>query len=340
MANLVLSIIVPPNNELIEPLLKGVIEAEGVELVATRSIGAVTFWRQLKFQEFDVAAMSIASYVMAKMRGVNIDLVAIPIFPSRRFMQTQLSYHVDSGIRRAEDLTGKRIGVEEYQQSASVWARGILEHDFGVSQYKVHWYMERDEEFSHGGATGFTPPAGISFQRVPRDKSLASMLVYNEIDVASVHKAFDEVPNIIDKSTRVRGREGDWSRVKPLFPDPIAEGRRFFQQHGYIPPVNIYVIRGELYRAHPWVALKLCDAFEKSKQWAYDHLRESIPASLVFGEHYLAQTREIFGADPFPYGIKRNREMLEAMMGYAHEQGLVPTRPKIEDLFVPSTLAL
>jgi 4,5-dihydroxyphthalate decarboxylase len=332
--------IAPPNHELIEPLLKGIIAPEGIELVPTRSIGAVTFWRQLKFREFDVAAMSIASYVMAKMRGRNLDLVAIPVFPSRRFMQTQLSYHVDSGIRKAADLPGKRIGVEEYQQSASIWVRGILEHDFGVSQYKVHWYMERDEEFSHGGATGFTPPAGISFQRVPRDKSLASMLVHNEIDVASVHKAFDEVANIIDKSTRVRGREGDWSKVKSLFPDPVEEGRRFFDQHEYIPPVNIYVIRGELYRAHPWIARSVCEAFEKSKQWAYDHLRETIPSSLVFGRRYLAKTREIFGADPFPYGIKKNRVMLQTMISYAHEQGLIPAQPSVEDLFVPETLDL
>lgn len=340
MADFVLSIIAPPNNELIEPLLKGVIKPEGIELVPTRSIGAVTFWRQLKFQEFDIAAMSIASYVMAKMRGVNVDLVAIPVFPSRRFMLTQLSYHVDSGIRGPEDLVGKRIGVEEYQQSASIWVRGILEHDFGVSQYKVHWYMERDEEFSHGGATGFTPPKGISFQRISKDKSLPSMLVHNEIDVASVHKAFDEVPNIIDKSTRVRGREGNWSKVKPLFPDPAGEGKRFFQKHRYIPPVNIYVIRGELYRAQPWIALSLFDAFEKAKQWAYEHLKESIPSSLVFGEHYLAQTREIFGEDPFPNGIKKNREMLDTMMSYAHEQGLVPAKPKLEELFVPNTLDL
>ena len=340
MVPLTLSLIAPPNNELIEPLMNGSIAPEGLELIPTRSIGAVTFWRQLKFQEFDVAAMSIASYVMAKMRGVNVDLVAIPVFPSRRFMQTQLSYHVESGISGPEDLVGKRIGVEEYQQSASIWVRGILEHDFGVSQYKVDWYMERDEEFSHGGATGFTPPPGISFKRVPGDKSLASMLVHNEIDVASVHKAFDEVPNIIDKSTRVRGREGDWSKVKPLFPDPVDEGRRFFQEHGYIPPVNIYVIRGELYRTHPWIALSLFDAFEKAKQWGYDHLRESIPSSLVFGEQYLTKTREMFGDDPCPYGIKKNRKMLETMMEYACEQGLVSAKPKMEDLFVPNTLDL
>jgi 4,5-dihydroxyphthalate decarboxylase len=340
VANLVLSIIAPPNSDLIEPLLKGMIKPEGMELVPTRSIGAVTFWRQLKFQEFDVAAMSIASYVMAKLRGVKIDLVAIPVFPSRRFMQTQLSYHVDSGISDARDLVGKRIGVEEYQQSASVWVRGILEHDFGVSQYKVSWHMERDQEFSHGGATGFTPPAGISFHRVPRDKSLASMLVHNEIDAASVHKAFDETANIIDKSTRVRGREGDWSKVKPLFPDPIDEGRRFFQKHGFIPPVNIYVIRGELYRKHPWIAVSLYEGFEQAKRWGYDHFRESIPSSLVFADQYLAKTKEIFGDDPFPNGIKKNRRMLDTMMTYAHEQGLIPAKPKMAELFVENTLEL
>lgn len=337
MAKLTLSFIAPPDNERVEPLMNGTIKPEGIELIATKSIGAVTFWRQLRFQEFDVAAMSIASYTMAKMRGVDIDMVAIPVFPSRRFMQTQLSYHVDSGIREPKDLVGKRVGVEEYQQSASVWVRGILEHDFGVSQYKVHWYMEREEELSHGGATGFTLPKGISFQKVPQDKSLASMLVNNEIDVASVHKAFDEVANIIDKSTHVRGIEGDWSKIKPLFPDPIAEGRRFFQRHGYIPPVNIYVIRGETYRKHPWVAFNLYDAFMKAKDWARGHMRESIPSGLIFGERYWTNTREIFGDDPFPYGIKANRKMLETMMDYMCEQDLIPQKPNLEDLFVPNT---
>ncbi|MBI2986429.1 MAG: ABC transporter substrate-binding protein [Deltaproteobacteria bacterium] len=337
MAKLTLSLIAPPGNERIQALMDGTIQPEGVELITTKSIGAVTFWRQLRFQEFDVAAMSITSFTIAKTRGLDIDLVAIPVFPSGRFMQTELSYHVDSGIKEPKDLVGKRIGIQEYQQTASVWVRGILEHDFGVSQYKVHWHMERDEELSHGGATGFTPPKGISFQRVPRDKSLASMLVNNEIDVASVHKAFDEVPNVVDKSTRVRGREGDWSKVRPLFPDPIVEGARFFKKHGYIPANNIYVIRGELYRKHPWIAFNLYDAFMKAKDWAREHLREMIPNGLIFGRRYLAMTREIVGDDPFPYGVKANRKMLETLIEYTYEQGLIPQKPKIEDLFVPNT---
>ncbi len=131
MPKLTLSIIAPPRNDRIQPLLDGVVQPEGVELVPTRSLGAVTFWRQLKYQEYDIAAMSISSYFIAKERGIG-DMVGVPVFPNRRFMQTELSYHVDSGIKEAKDLIGKKVGIEEYQQSAAVWTRGILEHDFGV----------------------------------------------------------------------------------------------------------------------------------------------------------------------------------------------------------------
>ena len=214
MAKLQLSF-VTAFNERVEPIINGTIPIEGVELITTYSDPSETFWRQLKFQEFEISEMSLSSYLIAKSQGM--DMIALPVFPSRRFMHAQLSYHVDSGIKGPGDIVGKRIGVGEYQQTASLWVRGVLEHDFGVSQYKVHWYMERSEELSHGGATGFAPPPGISFQRIPQDKSLASMLVANEIDVASVHRAFSRESNIVDRSTQIRARGGDWSKVVPLF---------------------------------------------------------------------------------------------------------------------------
>jgi 4,5-dihydroxyphthalate decarboxylase len=154
-------------NERIEPLMNGTVQAEGLEILPTYSSPSETFWRQLKFQEFDIAEMSMSSYLIARARG--FDMIAVPVFPSRRLFQTEVFYHVDSGIKGPADLAAKRLGVGEYQQTAALWTRGIIEHDFGVSQYKVHWYMERTEELSHGGATGFKPPAGISFQRIPPD---------------------------------------------------------------------------------------------------------------------------------------------------------------------------
>jgi 4,5-dihydroxyphthalate decarboxylase len=325
-------------NERVEPLFDGRVSVEGVELVGTHSDPSETFWRQLNFQEFEVAEMSLSSYLIARSRG--IDMIAIPVFPSRRFMHMELFYHVDSGIKQPGDLVGKRIGVGEYQQTAALWMRGILEHDFGVSQYKVHWYMERSEVFSHGGATGFSPPEGISFNRIPPAKSLASMLVNNDLDAAPTHRAFSRESNIIDRSTQIRARGGDWTKVKPLFPDRIAEGSRFFKQHGYIPANHAYVIRGDIYRQYPWLAFNLYKAFVAAKEIAQDNLASSIPSAMVFGPEYLAQTRAIFGDDPYPYGLHANRAMLQTIVDFSFEQGLTKEKQKVEDLFAPSTLDL
>ena len=243
------------SNERIAPLLNGDVGVEGVDLVWTNSDPSETFWRQLKFEEFEVFEMSFSSLLIAKANGS--DMVAIPVFPSRRFMHALLSVHADSGVEKPNDLFGKRIGVGEYQQTASLWMRGVLQHDFGVDQYNVDWYMERSEELSHGGATGFKPPEGIKFNRIPEDKSLATMLANNEIDAAPISRAFSREKNIIDRSTTLRPLNADWSKVKPLFPDFIAEGTRFFETHGYIPANHCYAIRGDVHRRYPWLAFNL-----------------------------------------------------------------------------------
>ena len=337
MGNLALGFITSVN-ERVAPLLDGRVSVEGVDLIPTRSDPSETFWRQLSFEEFEISEMSLSSYLIAKSKGM--DMIAIPAFPGRRFMQSQLSYHVDSGIRGPEDLAGKRVGVGEYQQTAALWIRGTLEHDFGVSQFKIDWWMERTEELSHGGATGFTPPKGISFHRIPADRSMASMLVNHELDVASVTRAFSSPTNMIDRSTQMRARDGDWSKVKMLFPDRIAEGRRFFEKHGFIPVNHAYVIRGDIYRKYPWLALNLYKGFVAAKDLAQESLASSIPSGLIFGADYLAMTRKIFGTDPYPYGIRANRKMLETLIDYSFEQGLTPEKQKIEDLFAVSTLNL
>lgn len=252
-------------NERVQPLMDGTIQPEGLELIPTYSHPGETFWRQLKFQEFEISEMSLSSYLIARSRGA--DMVALPVFPSRRLFHTELAVHLDSGVKEPGDLPGKRIGVAEYQQTAALWTRGILEHDFGVSQYKVEWYMERTEELSHGGATGFTPPPGISFHRVPPDKSLASMLVNHELDAAAVSGPWVRKANVMDRSNRIPGTDGDWSRVKPLFPDRIAEGARLFKKYGFIPANHVYIIRSDIHRQYPWVAFNLYTAFVKPRCW-------------------------------------------------------------------------
>ncbi len=323
-------------NERVEPLMNGTIKAEGIEIIPTYSHPSETFWRQLKFQEFEVAEMSMSSYLIARSRGV--DMIALPVFPSRRFFHAEQSYHVDSGIKEPSDIVGKRIGVGEYQQTAALWARGILDHDFGVSQYKVHWYMERTDELSHGGATGFSPPPGISFHRIPPEKSMATMLVSNEIDVAPIGGHLSRAVNVIDRSTHIRGSEGDWSKVRRLFPDEIGEARRFVAKHGFVPVNHTYIIRGDVHRANPGLAVKLYEAFVAAKAHATETILERIPAALVFGQEYLAMTRDILGDEPFPYGIKANKAMLDTIAEYSREQGLTPRKMNIEELFANDLL--
>jgi 4,5-dihydroxyphthalate decarboxylase len=324
-------------NERVEPLMKGIVQAEGIELIPTYSHPAETFWRQLKFGEFEVAEMSMSSFLMAKSQGA--DMVALPVFPSRRLFQTELSYHAESGITKPEDLAGKRLGVAEYQQTAALWIRGILEHDFGVSQYDIHWFMERSEEMSHGGVTGFKPPPGISFNRIAREKSLASTLLENELDVAHVASPWVLQANTLDRSSRMRGK-GDWSKITPLFPDRMAEGARFFKKWGFLPVNHAYTIRGDVYKKQPWVAFNLYAAFVKAKEHFNSKLVDSIPSALFFGKEYLLKTQEIFGNDPYTYGVRGNRKMLEALIDFSHEQGLIRRKPQIEELFAESTLEL
>jgi 4,5-dihydroxyphthalate decarboxylase len=322
-------------NERVDPLMKGSIRAEAIEIVPTYSHPSETFWRQLKFQEFEVGEMSMSSYLIARERG--FDMIALPVFPSRRLFHTEISYHTASGVTKPGDLAGKRLAVAEYQQTAALWQRGILEHDFGVSQYKVHWYMERTEELSHGGATGFTPPPGISFQRIPPDKSMASMLVSNELDAAAINSPWRNMPNVIGRSHRIPASGGDWSKVKPLFADRLTEGKRFFQKWGFLPVNHAYTIRGDIYRKYPWVAFNLYTGFVKAKEHFNAKLVDSIPSALFFGKEYLAMTQEIFGKDPYPYGVKSNRKMLETLIDFSHEQGLISQKPKVEELFAEST---
>ena len=324
-------------NERVEPLMNGTVQVEGVELVPTYSHPAETFWRQLKFGEFEVAEMSMSSFLIARSQGS--DMIALPVFPSRLLFQTELSYHVDSGIAKPQDLDGKRLGVAEYQQTAALWIRGILEHDFGVSQYKIHWYMERSEEMSHGSATGFKPPPGISFNRIAPNKSLASTLLENELDVAHVASPWVLQANALDRSSRIGGK-GDWSKIKPLFPDRMAEGARFYKTHGFLPVNHAYIVRGDIYEKYPWVAFNLYNGFVKAKALAREKLMERIPSALFFGPEYAAMTREMIGDDPFPFGIKANRALLDTITGFSYEQGLTPRKMQVEELFADSTLDL
>ena len=159
------------------------------------------------------------------------------------------------------------------------------------------------------------------------------MLVNKELDAAPVGRAFSRETNIIDRSTTIRGTGGDWSKVKPLFPDRIAEGKRFYQKWGFVPANHGYVIRGDVYRENPWLALNLYKALVAAKEVAHERIARSLPSSMILGGEYLAENRRAFGDDPFGYGVEANRKMLEAAISFSHEQGFIKEKPAVEALF-------
>src|SRR5215813_2495531 len=169
-------------------LLDGAVQAEGIELLPTAVHPSEMFWRQLRFAEFDVSEMSMSSLLIATSRGPT-PWMALPVFTTREFFHTRILVRADAGITAPADLRGKRVGVPEYQQTAAIWGRGVLENEFGVPPRDMEFFMERVADRSHGGATGFKPPAGVTVHQIPASTNIGEMLVGGELDATLLYLA-------------------------------------------------------------------------------------------------------------------------------------------------------
>ncbi len=331
MSSLQLSLIMGANDRS-RPVLDGRVKPDGIDLVSTVAHPSEIFWRQLHFKEFDVSEMSLSSLLMAVANG-NRDWVGLPIFTSRRFFHTGAWVRSDSGIDQPADLKGKRVGVPEYQQTAALWSRGVLKHEFGVEPQDLDWWMERTEERSHGGATGFQPPAGIRFNRIPGTESIGSMLADGKLDATLLYLTDN---NLVDRSRITL--EGN-SRFRLLFSNPAAEGQRYYEKTGIFPINHGMVVRREIYEKHPWVALNIFNAFRRAKDGAATRMREMVSTHVELGL-LGPNARQALAVDPYPYGVKSNQKVLETVAEYSFEQGLTPRLMKMDEVFAPSTLDL
>jgi 4,5-dihydroxyphthalate decarboxylase len=314
------------------PILDGSVKPEGITFVATELHPSEIFWRQLHYADFDVSEMSMSSLLILLANG-NRDWLGIPVFTARRFFHTRIWVRKDAGIERPEDLRGKRVGVPEYQQTAALWARGILQHEFGVAPQEIEWFMERTEARSHGGATGFRPPPGVRINRIPPDKSIGSMLVSGELDATLLYL---QENNLVDRS---RVRLENCPQVRYLFPDPDAEGRRYFAKTGLFPVNHGLVVRRSLAERHPWIVLNIYNAFRIAKERWLAGIRAGVQTHLDLGL-LPPETEKALAYDPFPYGVAENRRLLDTIASYSHEQGLTPRKLMVEEMFAPSTLGL
>jgi 4,5-dihydroxyphthalate decarboxylase len=317
------------DNERTRPLLEGRVAPQGIRLVPTMIHPSEMFWRQLRFAEFDVSEMSMSSLIISVSRG-DTRWVAIPVFTMRKFFHTSVIVRTDSGITAPAELRGKRLGVPEYQQTWAIWARGVLQHEFGVHARDIEWFMERNPDKSHGGATGFTAPEGVRVNQIPPTSDMGEMLVRGELDGA-LHYLPER--NLVDRS------KVDVSGVtRYLFPDPAAEGRRYFAKTGLFPINHTVVVRRSLLEGHPWIALNLYSAFVAAKE-------EIARSGNAFLRWYFETgllddgvKRTLAVNDPLAYGFKAARPVLETIAQYVHEQGLCARRVSLDELFANSTL--
>jgi 4,5-dihydroxyphthalate decarboxylase len=313
------------------PVVDGQIKPDGMDLVPTVLHPSELFWRQLRFAEFDIAEMSVSSLMIARSKGDD-RFVGIPVFTTRRFFHTTTLVRRAARIEAPADLKGKRVGVPEYQQTAALWSRGALQHEFGVAPKDMEFWMERPPSRSHGGATGFTPPPGVTVNQIPPEKSIGSMMLAGELD-AVIFYLVD--PNLIDRSTANLHEHPD---IKPLFPDPLAEGIRYYRKTGLYPINHGMVIKRELAEKHPWAITNILKAFKRANDLAdkqrIEHAEYHVETGLL-----PAGARKALQTPLVSHGVAANRLVLETIAQYSLEQGLTPRLMKLDELFAASMMA-
>ncbi len=319
------------DNPRTRPVIEGRVPFEGLRLVPTTVHPSEMFWRQLRYGDFDVSEMSLSTLTILTSKG-NRDWVGIPIYTMRKFFHNEILVRKDAGIEVPADLKGKRVGVPEYQQTAAIWTRGVLQHEFGVHARDMTWWMERSDK-SHGHSSGFKAPDGVSITPVPLDTNLGDMLLGGAID-GIVHYIANN--NLVDRS-RVDVTADP--RVKYLFPDREAESARYYGKTGIFPINHCMVIKRSVYERHPWVALNLYSGFLAAMEQVR---KDSLAWMALYYEMGLVDrdVRRVVTKTPMPYGVKAARPVLETITQYVHEQGLCDRRVDVAELFAPNTLDL
>ncbi len=309
------------NYDRMAALRTGDVTPEGIDLnyIAVDAPREI-FDRMGSRQEFDVAEFSASEFISSFARG-DCPMVALPVFPSRVFRHSHVYINRHSGIKVPKDLEHKRVGVALYTQTAAVWIRGHLAHEYGVDLATVRWVEGAVEKSGrHGNPSALPLLEPVAIERNNSGCSLSELIARGELDALAGARHLIPHPDIV-----------------PLFADARAVERAFYRRTRIFPIMHLIVIRRDRYERDRWIATSLYKAFAEAKKRALAALhRRGAHASMLPWVHEAVQEiDEVFAGDPWPYGVEANRRTLEALVQYMVEQHLIARMVPIEELFVP-----
>ena len=310
-----------------EALQTGEVRPDGIDLNFQALEVEETFFRQAKHQEFDVSEMSMSSYCVTLSRD-NPPFIAIPVFPSRFFRHSCIFVSAKSGIEKPSDLVGKRIGVPEYQMTAPVWIRGILQDDYGIDPSSVTYVTGGEESPGREEKLKLDLPAKFKVEPIGPTDTLTRMLADGEIDALHTARA---------PSTFYSEPEN----VRRLFPDFVEVEKAYYAKTNIFPIMHVVAIRRETYEKNRWIAQALFKAFKEAQKLTYEQLKvtASLKTMLPWQVASLEDTIATMGENWWPYGVEPNRHVIETFTRYHHEQGLSSRRLTVEDMFAPETFS-
>jgi 4,5-dihydroxyphthalate decarboxylase len=332
------------DNPRIQPLKDGTVKPENIDLEIVTVDASILFFRNLKYDEFDASEMSISETLLTKERtdGTKWDWSALPVFLSRGHVWPTLYVNTASGIEHLGDLKGKRIGVPDYDMTAALWFRITLKDLYSIEARDNVWYNGRTKELSHGGALGLdkAEPVGVTLHWLTADQTMDVMLDRGEIDACTAIRpgpvtAGDRT--IVDRygGTPIRGN----LRIRKLLED---DGRevvyQYHQKTGFFHCNHHVIVQNRILRQHPWVALELFRAFQRSKEVAYERARRAQSAYLYFQGRDFREQAQVLGEDPYPIGLRAMGKNIQRAIQGSLEQGLLTKPLHLEDVYYRTTL--
>ncbi len=307
-------------------LVDEVVRIDGTDPIYQLLSPEEMFFRAFRDRAFDICELSLSSFAIKTAAGTN-PYVGVPVFLSRAFRHTSIFIRTDRGIREPFDLRGRRIGTPEYQLTACVWARALLQDDYGVNPSDIVWVRGGMEHPGRPEKIPLRLPDGIRIESAPEGVTLSQLLENGEID------------GIIGPRAPASFLQGS-PLVSWLFADPAGTAADYFRRTRVFPIMHLLGVRRELAAQHPWLPMAVYKAFCESKQLAVAALEDTsaTKVTLPFVDEQLHAARGLMGPDFWSYGFAPNRNTLKSFLHHHYAQGLSERCLSAEELFHPSTL--